>query len=270
MKTIVLSGGGIYTYCLLGFLHRLKEQRLLDQVDTIVGSSIGSVVGFLLFIGYLPFEMFAIFDEMTAGCFNFDKNVSDDYGYDDASLFMKIVENAMERKHQSRTLTFSQLHENRGKRLVVTGSNVNKGIPCYFHYLSSPDMVILEALRISISLPILFTPILHKGDYYMDGSLYDHYPADFAEKFVQNADLGGMRIEIIKEHPTDNFVNVMFCALLGYIRKQPIHGKAYTVNMPSVEIEGAVVNPLDFALSIDDRRHLFARGYETTVNENLF
>ena len=54
---IVLSGGAIKGFSMLGSLQYLYEQQLINDVDKYVGTSVGSGILYLLAIGYTPIEI---------------------------------------------------------------------------------------------------------------------------------------------------------------------------------------------------------------------
>ena len=53
MQTIVISGGSINGIICLGALQYLINNKLLDNITTFIGTSSGSMTGFLLSIGYI-------------------------------------------------------------------------------------------------------------------------------------------------------------------------------------------------------------------------
>jgi predicted acylesterase/phospholipase RssA len=55
--TLVLSGGGIKGFCLLGGVQAAFDLGLLKNIDTYVGTSVGAMIGYLLAIGYTPIEI---------------------------------------------------------------------------------------------------------------------------------------------------------------------------------------------------------------------
>ena len=51
----------------------------------------------------------------------------------------------------------------------------------FFDYIISPDCKIIDALIMSISIPLLFNPIKYNNQYYVDGGLIDNYPITYFE-----------------------------------------------------------------------------------------
>ena len=94
-----------------------------------------------------------------------------------------------------RDATFKDLHAKvqsdaliHGKNLFVVGTNLSQIKSEVFSYLDTPDLIISDAVRISMSIPILFRPhqyhikntdgkrVPKSNDLYVDGGLLDNYP----------------------------------------------------------------------------------------------
>lgn len=271
MTTIILSGGGIYGLCHIGFLRYLQEHGLLGACHTIVASSIGSVVGFLSCL-YEPEEMLTIFESIDNTCFRMEtrKELEKAYGYDSAIGFMEILSNAIRNRGLSSDITFSILEKEFNKRLVVTGSNVSTGNPTYFSETTHPNMKILDALRISISLPVLFTPVKLDDDLYIDGSAFDNYPSEYATKIHRgNRGVFGMHLEPPDGYTTDTFMDYCMGILMGCMKRQRGQElKGETVKVETVKVKAKHVDPadpLDFSLSLQDRMRLYRVGYDESA-----
>ena len=80
---------------------------------------------------------------------------------------------------------FRQLREARNVDLVVTGTNLNDGLPYYFSSDLTPDFPVLAAVMISMTFPFLWSPVYvhyttpkgHRYDgWYVDGGLLVNLP----------------------------------------------------------------------------------------------
>ena len=58
---LVFSGGGIKGISYIGIIKYLEDEDLLKNINTIVGTSIGSVLGLSSFLGGVGLEPSAIF-----------------------------------------------------------------------------------------------------------------------------------------------------------------------------------------------------------------
>ena len=56
-NTLILSGGGVRGFGLLGSLQYLMLHKYLDNIDKFIGVSIGAILSIILIIGYEPTEI---------------------------------------------------------------------------------------------------------------------------------------------------------------------------------------------------------------------
>jgi NTE family protein len=92
----------------------------------------------------------------------------------------------------SKTLSFKKIHETDYFKIdpFVVGTNLNTGYPVVFSYLNTPDMLIVDAVRISMSIPIFFEPIElpvpinggQKNCLFVDGGVVWNYPIELFDQ----------------------------------------------------------------------------------------
>lgn len=185
-NTLCLSGGGIKGFAFLGALKFLQENKYIDlnDINTFVGTSAGSIVSFLFSLGYSCNDLITFILE-----FNFTKLVPDSnidillehHGIDTGEKIMLIIQNFLKEKLNIDDLTFEEHFKLTNKNIIFIGTNYTKGIEVAFSHKTHPDMSILKAIRISISVPIIFTPILYNDDYYVDGGLVNNFPIKYCD-----------------------------------------------------------------------------------------
>lgn len=115
------------------------------------------------------------------------------------NAFKQWLEDAIDielKKHDlnitSKTLTFMTMHETGYFAMdpFVVGTNLNTGYPVVFSYLNTPDMLIVDAVRISMSIPIFFEPIEmpvpvnggKKNCLFVDGGVLWNYPIEIFDQ----------------------------------------------------------------------------------------
>lgn len=177
-KYLALSGGGIKGLSLLGSLRLLEGLGLLSDVEEYVGSSIGGVLVTMLASGFTARDMFEI---------SFAINPSDFVDYNFVEMFSrlglesgeKIVKlfRSMLMMKMSPDVTFKEHSEITGKMLTLTGTCLNDKRLYYFNAVRSPNMKVIDALRITISFPIFFTPVEYDGKLFVDGAFLAPNPA---------------------------------------------------------------------------------------------
>ena len=94
-------------------------------------------------------------------------------------------------KKPGEMVTFKDFFNMTGVDLVVTGTNVSKNRSAYFSVGYTPDFSVAEAVAISMSIPLLFKPVLIDGDVnryaspeynesyrglWVDGGMLNNYP----------------------------------------------------------------------------------------------
>jgi patatin-like phospholipase/acyl hydrolase len=188
MKTytnLVIEGSAskIYTFC--GALDVLEKNKTLSTIKNYAGTSSGSILCFLLALGYTS-------EEITRIIFGVDVkkllkepfyksiyNIFKKFGLYSTPNFKTFLEDRIFDKLGVRTLTFKELYDVTGKILVITGTCINKKETHYYHYQSNPDMDISQAVFISTRIPLVLSYYDWKGDILVDGALLDNYPIWF-------------------------------------------------------------------------------------------
>ena len=185
---LCLNGGGIKGVCFLGALSALKELKLYDKIKILCGTSVGSLILFNLLMDYSIDDLYYFVNIFDFNCFN---NLSIDnllikYGLNNGNIINELLKQFLNKKKLSENITFKEFYEYNNKLFIVTGTNLNKRTGEFFSYLTTPDMLIVEAVRISTALPFVFTPVIKNNDYYVDGSFFNDLPIKclFQEPFI--------------------------------------------------------------------------------------
>ena len=63
-----------------------------------------------------------------------------------------------------------------GKKLIISSACVYEQTTHYFDYQRTPNLKIIKAVRMSISLPFYFTSQKYNRKHMVDGSTFEHYP----------------------------------------------------------------------------------------------
>ena len=186
-KTLCLSGGGSSGIAIIGSLKFLEENKVFlnRKIKKYIGTSVGSIISFLLNLDYNldfilefinTFNINIIFENI-----NID-NLFNKFGLLTGDEFMNILKSFLFNKFKMNDITFKKLYNLTKKKICIVGSNVSKNREEYFSYETTPDMSVLKAIRISSSIPIIFTPVIMNGDYYCDGGLTNNFPINYCNK----------------------------------------------------------------------------------------
>lgn len=169
MRTLVLGPGGVKGYLILGALSVLD----LSEFNTFVGVSVGSIIACLLCCGFTVQEIFE-YSLTIDNFFNFDGNIKK----------LGITSNRNIKQHLESFIkqrlgmipTFEWIYKKYNKKLVVVSLNISKDETVYFSHTGHPNLKVLDAVLLSINIPLVFEKITLNGDYYVDGALGDPYP----------------------------------------------------------------------------------------------
>ena len=265
---LVFSGGGVKGICLIGCLKALEESHILDNIKTYVGTSIGSLIAFLINIGYNHNELLKKSKE-----FNYEKigdvdiwKLTTEFGIDTGENVKKYIEKMIYDKIKKKQITFIELFNSTNKRLVITSTCVNKGITHYFDYISNPNMNIVDAIRMSISVPFLFTSVKYNNYYYVDGGLLDNFPIHLFP--LESDEVLGIKItnNIIDVKDINDFgqyFQLLLRSLVHESEKVRIqHSKCKNV----IYIDTKEIESFNFNLSSEEKKILFDEGYMSVLN----
>ena len=276
IKNIVFSGGGIFGFSICGALKALEEYKLMDTITTYSGTSAGSIIACLLVLGYNSKEIetliFGInFDTMRDITTENILSFFDTYGVDSGNKMLNVFEIIIKAKTNNPKITFQQLFDLTKKKLIITATNLSKRDVEYFNYQTTPNMPISLAVRISISIPILFTPIKYENDLYIDGCILDNFPVHL---FSNDNHTLGIRLKSSRNNNINNiedYITTIIYTLTSkfeYLKNRDFENRIITINIPEK------ITQLQFDINDDNKRLLIEVGYQQTIdyinNKNYF
>jgi NTE family protein len=197
---VVFSGGGAKGLAHIGVLKALEENNI--PVDYIVGTSMGGVVAAMYAAGYSPAEI-----ERIAVSSNFQDWVSGKYDSDYRYFFQKKSDNpsaftlkleidtGLQARFRSTlvgdiSLNFA-LIELYSQASANAHNDFNKlFVPfrCVVADVFSQKAIdvdhgsLAEAVRGTVTVPLVYRPIKVDGRYVFDGGLYDNFPVDILKQ----------------------------------------------------------------------------------------
>ena len=184
---LCFSGGGIKGFSFIGALEKLIEKNIIDleKINMFVGTSAGSMISFFLLLGLSVNE---IKDFVLT--FNFSKlngdidcvNLFQYYGINNGERMKLLFSKLLEKQYNVKDINFSDFYNLTKKKFIVIGTNLTKGCEEVFSAEHTPSMSVITAIRISISVPIVFTPVMYENNLYVDGALVNNFPINYCPK----------------------------------------------------------------------------------------
>ena len=124
-------------------------------------------------------------------------------------------------------------------------------------------MSVSLAIRISMSIPILFSPVEHKGYLYTDGCVLDNFPIHIfpndettlgvSLKHKNKEDIMGIEDYVF------TLINCLTCEF-EKLKTMKFKDRILYINIPDH------ISPLDFNIDEENKNKLLSCGYEQTIN----
>jgi len=137
----------------------------------------------LLCVGYTPEELEHIFKNHDFKTFKDSDGLIDragtlynKFGLYKGKVFYDWLGKLIENKISLPDITFEQVLTILGKELVVVGTCITHLEVHYFSPHTTPTMSVRDAVRISMSIPLFFEPIILGDHIFVDGGVTDNFP----------------------------------------------------------------------------------------------
>ncbi len=221
---VVLSGGGAKGLAHIGVLKALEENNI--PVDYITGTSMGGIVGAMYAAGYTPGQM-----EQIALTKDFQDWVAGKYQSDYSYYFQKSAPNSSFLTAKLGIDTSLRIHfrpnlvndiplnfallELFSQASAIAKDDFNQlFIPyrCMVSDVLSQQSIavkegsLAEAVRATMTVPLIYRPIKLDDKYVFDGGLYNNFPADVMKEAFQPDFIIGANVssKIFNEYPKDD------------------------------------------------------------------
>lgn len=181
---LIISGGGIKGFCALGAIQKLIEKNIIVNPEILCGTSVGGLIAFILNIGYSPYDIFNVtsnIDYELLVKIDIESLLEDEIhiGLNSSEPFMIIIKAFMKEKKINTNITFKELFVLTKKKLILTGVCLNDMKLYYFSVDTTPKMEVIIALQITMSIPIVFKPVIYENKIWIDGATINNYPIDY-------------------------------------------------------------------------------------------
>lgn len=275
--TLVLSGSSTKGFLVLGSLQYLYEMYLINDIETFIGTSSGSIICYLLSIGYSPTEilLYICKNQMLEKMQHF--NIFAMVQGRGATSFNTIHEHLekMTIEKIGYLPTLNDIKQNFNKNLICTTYNYTKNITEYLSYKNFPNLPCLTALRMSSNLPLIFEKFKYGDSFYLDGGVSDNFSIDIAKNWSKKRAIGILIDSNNKQNENKSFSDKADVNTLEYIYKimfvpvsQLIHYKLDSL-IPSeqykiINLESNGIKFFQFDINSSLKLNMFSEGYKQT------
>lgn len=207
-RNLVFKGGGIRGIAYLGALEELERLGLLEKIQNVAGSSVGAIAALMVSLRLPAREVKEAFDTLDfsrvpqaraegpadsilskldlATC---SQRLLKHYGWYSSAYFHDWLKDLIAGyTGGNREATFADFKRMGFRGLYVVVSNLTKRCAEVMSAEKTPDVVVADAVRMSMSIPLYFEALhfdgqqFGKGDLYVDGGFFNNYPVDVFDK----------------------------------------------------------------------------------------
>lgn len=279
-QALILGPGGVKGFIELGALLTLEEQGFLNDVQTIVGVSVGAIIGLLLCAGYSVNEviMMALKAELfhdlgSCGFVATAQAIRENKGLMSNTAVRRELEHHI-RKKFGMIPTLRGLHLVTGIKFVVTTLNLTKKQTEYLSYENEPTLSCVDAVLLSINIPFVFYQLRYRGNLYIDGAFGDPYPMNlFAHDYGTEMrvlglyipscwDVGGRRSGGSENDPLTYLFSVVQ-SMIDINRRRILQGSGqqhYHLELHDTAGKSQS-DPIGWSLDESDKKEMIAMGY---------
>ena len=258
MKHLVIGPGAVGYFSLLGAVNKLWDTGQLTDLESLSGSSAGALLCFMLAMTNFNFQdiLKVSLDVPIYKLKPRIKSLFDSYGLVPRDTIRELIVDTLQVFQPTKTrLTFRELYEMFPKVMYISAYCVELSQIQYFSVLTHPDMDIVDALSMSISVPFLFASIKYNDWHYIDGGSVESSPCGpFLGKSKE--DVTVLVLKFKDRFDVSNFFGYLYMIFCSIFKMR------YVYDFPTKHIDVADTDVFEFGCENTLKQKLFAMGYE--------
>lgn len=265
--TIVLSGGSSKGIMILGALQYAYDNFLMNKINKYIGTSVGSIICFLLLIGYTPIEIMVylctheILEKLQH--FNIVAMINGNGALSYSSIYEQLEKMTIDKIGY--LPTFKDIKEKYEKELICVTYNLTDNKTEYLSYENNPNLPCLIGIKMSSNLPLIFEKFKYNNNFYIDGGISDDFAIDIGDK------MGNKILGIVITIDNNSFSSEGE-TILEYIYKlifipiaQSMESKINNVsnNCKIIKLSYNKLKFFNFNVNSKEKLDIFSIGYES-------
>jgi NTE family protein len=201
-RNLVFKGGGVRGIAYMGALEVLEELSVLQNIERVAGTSSGAIAATLVSFHKNTRDTIDLFNTLDLkkvpqravndGSWNTKilKNsenyprLFEKYGWYSSAYFHDWLKTIVaEQCRGNPRATFADFQKLGFHDLHIIASNISRHRAQVFSAKNTPNVAVADAVRMSMSIPLFFEALRFdgrkfgaKGDYFVDGGLFNNYP----------------------------------------------------------------------------------------------
>ncbi len=279
IENLVFEGGGVRGIAYAGAIEALEEKNVLKNVKRVAGTSAGAITAALVSLNYDAAEITKVVNATDFNNFEDHWNplrIPTHYGLYKGEFLLGFIQSFIEKKTGDKEATFEDFKNMGCKDLRVFSSDLNMQQAREFSFEKTPNAIVAEAIRASMSIPLFFqawsfTNKIPDDHIYVDGGLTYNYPITAFDTDGMNDKTIGFHFGDLGHPATNNalkydhlakYIKAAFEMLLDSqkidFEKDPTEKKR------TVNIDDFGISATEFNLTKDQKTKLYNSGKSTT------
>lgn len=279
IENLVFKGGGVLGIAYAGALEVLEAQNVLQNVQRVAGTSAGAITAALVSLRYTSAQITQIvnetnFQSFEDGEFIIDAlHTIDKYGFYKGDAFLAWMKTQIRNAGLDPNATFTDFKNKGCRELHVFSTDLNIQGLKEFSYELTPDVVVAEAVRASMSIPLFFEawqfPNNNPDDHiYVDGGTIYNYPLTIFDTGVDpNMQTLGLFLSNLGTPPPPSTLTTgEFKEYVGALIQTALDAQVVDFQHDpeeekrSIVIDNLGISPTNFKLTDDQKTALYNSG----------
>lgn len=265
MDSIVFGPGIMGFYGLVGVCEALHENDMSKQFKYVSGSSAGALAAFLFIAIKMgkPFKK-VIFDEIMKDVKMSITTLPSEWGLIKKKDWNNVLEYFFEKLDFPPGMTLLDFHNLTGTTLFISAFDVNSAKTVYFSHESHPNVRVIDVLRASTAVPLLFPPVKINGAFYIDAATLERFPTTpFIGKPPESVLTVGFADNLVKHSDSEitgliQYIKQIFTSLAStLLDRDDIFQKNRIILETDIDLS-------DFNMDMNRKLELYMLGLETT------
>lgn len=281
IKNLAFKGGGVLGIAYAGAITVLEQRGILQTVEKVSGTSAGAITAALVSLNYTADEIHKIVLSTDFKTFEDHKNplrLATKYGIYRGDALLNWIETQIANKGLAANATFADFKNKGCKDLYVFASDISIKDVRAFSFSKTPNVVVAEAIRASMSIPFFFEAWQFRNSnpnnhMYVDGGMVYNFPITYFDVDGKaNPETMGLYlsdlsdkvvVEEIKDDQIIHFVKAIFTTI---IKAQVIDFENdESQKNRTVVIDDLGISAVNFDLTKEQQNALYDSGVKYTT-----
>ena len=279
IQNLVLEGGGVKGIAYVGAIQKLHDLGVMEQIKKVAGTSAGAITACLVSLRYTATEIHKIVFDLDFKSFEDGKRIFrifTKYGIYRGDAFLKWMTQQITSKKDlklSGKATFADFKAAGCRELKVFATDIYTQKIQEFSFDTTPDTIVAEAIRASMSIPMFFkawqfSNSIPNDHLYVDGGVLLNFPINTFTKKGHHIDQTlGLHLDNLSGKPTleafgnnhiRKYIRAVFDTLLT-AQVVDFENDAHEM-LETIRIDDLGVSATDFALTDKMKMALIQQG----------